>query len=52
VHLLAVCPFKMLVFTLMLRGQNSVGIWQGIKDWRQGRFGWLPNPAPPQARAP
>jgi len=45
VHLLAVSPFKMLVFALMLRGQNSVGIWQGIRDWHQGRFGWLKQPA-------
>jgi GT2 family glycosyltransferase len=52
VHLLAVSPFKMLVFALMLRGQNSVGIWQGINDWRQGRFGWLKEPTPPRAAKP
>ncbi len=44
VNLVAVNPLKMLLFALMLRGQNSVGIWQGIRDWRRGRFGWLHQP--------
>jgi hypothetical protein len=52
VHLLAVSPFKMLVFILMLRGQNAVGIWQGIQDWRRDRFGWLEEPAPPRPLPP
>lgn len=52
VNLWAVNPFKMLVFALMLHGRNSVGIWQGIMDWRQGRFGWLNEPARPRTLAP
>jgi GT2 family glycosyltransferase len=41
VHLLAVSPFKMVLFALMLRWQNSVGIWRGIRDWRKGKYGWV-----------
>jgi GT2 family glycosyltransferase len=43
VHLLFVCPFKMVLFALMFRWKNSVGIFRGIRDWRSGNFGWLPN---------
>lgn len=50
VHLLAVSPFKMLVFAAVLRWQNSIGIWQGIQDWRRNRYGWIKRPAPPQSK--
>lgn len=50
VHLLAVSPFKMLVFAMVLRWQNSIGIWQGIQDWRRNRYGWIKRPAPPQSK--
>lgn len=43
VHLLAVSSFKMALFALLFRWQNSVGIWRGIRDWRAGRFGWVKN---------
>ena len=42
VHLFLVCPFKMVLFALMFRWKNSVGIFRGIRDWRSGNFGWLP----------
>ncbi len=41
VHLLGVSPVKMLLFALMLRWKNSVGILKGIQDWRAGRYGWI-----------
>jgi GT2 family glycosyltransferase len=41
VNLLIVCPFKMLVFLLVFRWKNSVGIWKGIRDWRAGKLGWI-----------
>lgn len=41
VHLLAVCPLKMLAFCLMMRWRNARGIWQGISDWSHGRYGWI-----------
>ena len=41
VHLLGVSPVKMLLFALMLRWKNSVGIFKGIQDWRAGRYGWI-----------
>jgi hypothetical protein len=43
VHLLLVCPFKMVLFALVFRWKNSVGIFRGIRDWHSGNFGWLPN---------
>jgi GT2 family glycosyltransferase len=42
VHLFIVSPAKMGLFALILRWRNSVGIYQGIQDWRRRRFGWLP----------
>jgi hypothetical protein len=41
VHIWLVSPFKMLVFALVGRWKNSVGIWRGIRDWRQGKYGWI-----------
>ena len=41
VHLWVVSPFKMLLFALMGRWKNSVGIWRGIQDWRRGKYGWV-----------
>jgi GT2 family glycosyltransferase len=41
VHLWIVSPFKMLLFALMGRWKNSVGIWRGIRDWRRGKYGWI-----------
>jgi GT2 family glycosyltransferase len=41
VNLFVVCPFKMLVFALVFRWENSVGIWKGIRDWRAGKLGWI-----------
>ena len=35
-----VCPTKMLLFALLGRWPNVVGIWQGIQDWRRDRYGW------------
>lgn len=43
IYLLLVCPFKMALFAVVLRWQNAAGIWQGIHDWRQGRYGWIPS---------
>jgi len=43
-YLFAVCPFKMLVFALLLKWKNPVAIYQGIRDWHAGRYGWVPNP--------
>jgi len=40
VHLLIVSPAKMLLFAMMFRWRNAVGIWQGMKDWRRGKLGW------------
>jgi len=41
VNLLLVCPFKMALFTLVLKWKNSLGILQGIRDWRRGNLGWV-----------
>jgi GT2 family glycosyltransferase len=41
VNLLAVCPFKMGLFALLLRWKNSVGIYRGFRDWRRGKLGWI-----------
>jgi len=41
VNLLVVCPFKMLLFALLLRWRNSAGILKGIRDWYRGRYGWV-----------
>ena len=40
-NVLVVSPAKMLLFALMLRWKNSVGIWKGIQDWRMGKYGWV-----------
>jgi GT2 family glycosyltransferase len=40
-HLFFVLPAKMLLFALMLRLKNSVGIFKGILDWRASRYGWI-----------
>lgn len=41
VHLFAVCPVKMAIFALLWRWPNVRGIWRGIQDWRQGKYGWV-----------
>lgn len=40
-HLLGVLPVKMLLFLVLLRWKNTVGIWQGIMDWKRGRYGMI-----------
>jgi GT2 family glycosyltransferase len=42
VHVFVVCPFKMALFALLFRWKNSVGIYQGIRDWRHNTYGWVP----------
>jgi GT2 family glycosyltransferase len=44
VHLLAVSPIKMLVFVVLLKWRNSVGIWLGIRDWHRKQYGWIKSP--------
>lgn len=41
VHIFIVSPVKMAIFALMGRPKNSVGIWHGILDWKNGRYGWI-----------
>ena len=41
IHLFAVCPVKMAIFAVLLRWANARGIYRGIRDWRQGRYGWI-----------
>lgn len=41
VHLFVVSPLKMALFLGLLRWKNSLGIWQGIRDWQQGRYGMI-----------
>lgn len=41
VHLWLVSPFKMLLFAVIGRPKNSLGIWRGIRDWRRGKYGWI-----------
>jgi GT2 family glycosyltransferase len=41
VHLFIVSPLKMILFALMGKWKNSVGIWRGIRDWQRGNFGWI-----------
>jgi GT2 family glycosyltransferase len=41
IYLLVVCPAKMALFALLAKGQNSVGIYRGIRDWREGKYGWI-----------
>jgi GT2 family glycosyltransferase len=41
VHLLAVSPSKMLLFALLLKWKNALGIYRGICDWRAERYGWV-----------
>ena len=43
VYLFAVYPFKMLLFALLLKWKNSLGIYQGIRDWHSGRYGRVRN---------
>jgi len=43
INLFIVCPFKMALFALLLRWKNSLGIYRGIRDWRQGKYGWIKN---------
>ncbi len=40
-HLFIVSPFKMALFVLLGQFSNAKGVWRGIRDWRQGRFGWI-----------
>ncbi|HZV36240.1 MAG TPA: glycosyltransferase family 2 protein [Verrucomicrobiae bacterium] len=41
VHLLIVSPIKMLMFAVIGRGKNSIGIYRGIRDWWRGKYGWI-----------
>jgi GT2 family glycosyltransferase len=41
VHILVVSPFKMLLFVVIGRWKNSVGIYRGIRDWWRGKYGWI-----------
>jgi GT2 family glycosyltransferase len=41
IHILIVSPFKMLLFAVIGRWKNSVGIYRGIRDWRRGKYGWI-----------
>jgi GT2 family glycosyltransferase len=41
IHLLFVSSFKMALFALVFRWKNSLGIYQGIRDWRNGKLGWI-----------
>lgn len=43
IYLLGVLPFKMAVFTLLLKASNARGIWRGIRDWKHQRYGWILN---------
>lgn len=40
-HLLVWCPFKMAVYLVGFRWKNVSGIFNGIRDWRQGKTGWI-----------
>lgn len=40
-HLLVVSPLKMGLFVLLGRWRNAVGIYRGIRDWKNGRYGWV-----------
>lgn len=42
VYLGLVVPFKMMFFAIVGRGHNSAGIWRGVRDWKRGRYGWIP----------
>jgi GT2 family glycosyltransferase len=41
IHLWIVSPVKMALFAGLLRWRNSAGIFKGIRDWRNDRFGWI-----------
>src|SRR5437762_2679634 len=43
IYLFVVCPFKMLLFAVLLKWKNSRGIFDGIRDWRAGRYGRVAN---------
>ena len=43
VYLFGVAPLKMLIFALLMRWKNSLGIYLGIRDWRAGRYGQIAN---------
>ena len=40
-HIFIVSPIKMAIFVAMLKPKNAVGIYRGVRDWRQNRFGWI-----------
>lgn len=40
-HVAIVSPLKMAFFLAAGRWRNAQGIYQGIRDWRAGRFGWI-----------
>lgn len=40
-HMFLVLPLKMALFAAIGRLENARGIWRGIKDWREGRVGWI-----------
>lgn len=40
-YLCLVCLGKIVLFALLLRRSNSAGIFRGVLDWHQGRYGWI-----------
>lgn len=40
-HLLLVCPAKMSAFAMLLQFKNLRGVWRGISDWSNERYGWI-----------
>jgi GT2 family glycosyltransferase len=41
VNIFVVSTFKMGLFAVLLKWKNSVGIYQGVRDWQQGKLGWI-----------
>ena len=41
VNIFVVSTFKIALFAVLLKGKNSVGIYQGVRDWQKGKLGWI-----------
>jgi GT2 family glycosyltransferase len=41
IHLFVWCPFKITLYLIAFRWQNVRGILNGIRDWHQGKVGWI-----------
>jgi GT2 family glycosyltransferase len=41
IHLFVWLPFKMALYAIVWRWKNVRGIYNGIRDWRQGKVGWI-----------